>query len=99
MWINFTTESNAISTLIPGIRIHPMALDGVLKVPFWREFMLAHGIVSVAKETCDYLLSKKGCSILIMPGGARESLDARPWTLDLTLRKRLGFVRLALTHG
>ena len=34
-----------------------------------------------------------------MIGGAEEALDARPGTNDLTLQRRLGFVRLALEHG
>jgi 2-acylglycerol O-acyltransferase 2 len=30
---------------------------------------------------------------------AREALDARPKTADLTLEKRKGFIKVALTNG
>lgn len=36
---------------------------------------------------------------MVVPGGAREALDAHPGTNDLTLRCRRGFVRVALEHG
>jgi len=32
-------------------------------------------------------------------GGAAESLAARPGTADLTLRRRLGFIKIAIQHG
>ncbi|KDQ18795.1 hypothetical protein BOTBODRAFT_52049 [Botryobasidium botryosum FD-172 SS1] len=35
----------------------------------------------------------------IVVGGAAESLSAHPGTADLTLRKRLGFIKLAIQHG
>lgn len=35
----------------------------------------------------------------IVVGGAAESLSARPGTADLTLRRRLGFIKLAIREG
>jgi 1-acyl-sn-glycerol-3-phosphate acyltransferase len=46
----------------------------------------------------DYLL-RNGISVVVVVGGAHEALNARPATNDLTLARRLGFVRLALQHG
>ena len=40
-----------------------------------------------------------GRAITIVVGGAAESLDARPNTLRLVLRKRKGFVKLAVRTG
>ncbi|KAG0323748.1 diacylglycerol O-acyltransferase 1 [Podila horticola] len=61
---------------------------------------MAHGCCSVSKESCEYILnSGPGSSIAIVVGGAQESLAAKPGTLDLTLKKRLGFIKLALVNG
>ena len=47
----------------------------------------------------NFLQSGPGRAMVIVIGGAAESLDARPGTYDLTLRERKGFVKLALTTG
>ncbi|KAG8877932.1 diacylglycerol O-acyltransferase 1 [Tulasnella sp. 332] len=38
-------------------------------------------------------------AITIVIGGAAESLSARPGTADLTLKKRLGFIKIAIQQG
>lgn len=64
------------------------------------DYIMAHGCCSVSKESCEYILnSGPGSSIAIVVGGAQESLAAKPGTLDLTLKKRLGFIKLALVNG
>ncbi len=40
-----------------------------------------------------------GNSVLLVLGGAKESLDAHPGTFDLTLKDRKGFVKIALMTG
>ncbi|EIW75198.1 diacylglycerol-acyltransferase [Coniophora puteana RWD-64-598 SS2] len=47
----------------------------------------------------DRLPASAGEAITIVVGGAAESLSARPGTADLTLRKRLGFIKIAIQHG
>ena len=44
-------------------------------------------------------LVHSGKTVVLVPGGAAESLDSRPGTADLTLQRRLGFVRLAIESG
>ncbi|RXW18000.1 hypothetical protein EST38_g7860 [Candolleomyces aberdarensis] len=69
-------------------------------MPFYRDILLAMGICSVSKQSCSNILeSGPGAAITIVVGGAAESLSAHPGTADLTLRKRLGFIKLAITHG
>lgn len=41
----------------------------------------------------------KGSAIAIVVGGASESLAAHPGTADLTLRRRLGFIKIAIRNG
>ena len=64
------------------------------------------GLASVSRESCENLLSKGGSNregmgraITIVVGGARESLDAQPHSLRLVLKRRKGFVKLAIRTG
>jgi len=77
-----------------------LTLQSNFQIPFYRDYIMAHGCASVSKESCEYILkSGPGSSIVIVVGGAQESLAAKPGTLDLTLKKRLGFIKLALVNG
>ncbi|KAK6411882.1 diacylglycerol O-acyltransferase 1 [Oleoguttula sp. CCFEE 5521] len=64
------------------------------------------GLASVSRESCENILSKggpngegMGRAITIVVGGARESLDATPGALRLVLKRRKGFVKLAVRAG
>jgi hypothetical protein len=59
------------------------------------------GICDASKESCNYILEKgNGNSILLVLGGAKESLDAHPSNeYILTLKNRKGFVRIGLANG
>ena len=64
------------------------------------------GLRSVSRESCANLLNKGGANgegmgraITIVVGGASESLDAQPNSLRLVLRKRKGFIKLAIRTG
>lgn len=45
------------------------------------------------------VLQKPGRAVALAVGGAEESLLSRPRTLDLVLKKRQGFVRIAVQAG
>ena len=53
--------------------------------------------MEVWSVVCAY--SGKGQSIMIAIGGATESLYSAPGTMHLVLRRRTGFVRVALQTG
>ena len=64
------------------------------------------GLASVSRESCENLLTKGGAdgegmgrAITIVVGGARESLDALPGSLQLVLKRRKGFIKLAIRTG
>ncbi|KXN91105.1 Diacylglycerol O-acyltransferase 2B [Leucoagaricus sp. SymC.cos] len=98
--ITFATEATGFSEQFPGITPHLLTLTSNFKVPFYRELLMALGIYSVSKASCSNILkSGPGSSITIVIGGAAESLSAHPGTVNLTLRKRLGFIKVALQHG
>ena len=61
---------------------------------------MVHGVASVSKQACANILSKgPGEAITIVIGGAAESLSAHPGTADLTLKKRFGFIKMAIREG
>jgi 2-acylglycerol O-acyltransferase 2 len=62
--------------------------------------MMLHGVASVSKKSCANILAQgPGSAITIVVGGAAESLAAHPGTADLTLKKRYGFIKMAIRAG
>ncbi|TFK39677.1 diacylglycerol acyltransferase-domain-containing protein [Crucibulum laeve] len=98
--VTFATEATGFSQAFPGIRPHLLTLTSNFTIPFYRDILMAMGVCSVSKQSCSNILkSGPGSAITIVVGGAAESLSAHPGTADLTLRKRLGFIKLAIQHG
>ncbi|KAL1935554.1 hypothetical protein VTP01DRAFT_4694 [Rhizomucor pusillus] len=96
----FASEGNGFSRTFPGIKPSLLTLGTNFKIPFHREYILALGMCDVSKKSCKAVLkSGPGRSIAIVIGGAAESLNARPGVMDLTLKKRLGFVKIAVETG
>jgi len=102
----FCTEALGFSQLFPGITNTLLTLDSNFRIPIYRDYALALGLASVSRESCNNLLSKggpnnegMGRAITIVVGGARESLDAQPHLLKLVLKRRKGFVKLAIRNG
>lgn len=77
--------------------VNVLTLNVQFYVPIWREFCIALGCSSVSRENVESMLQNKE-DFLIVLGGARESLDAHPGCMTLTIRPRTGFFRLALKH-
>ncbi|KAK4500503.1 hypothetical protein PRZ48_008692 [Zasmidium cellare] len=102
----FATEALGFSQLFPGITNTLLTLDSNFRLPLYRDYALRMGLASVSRESCENILSKggpngegMGRAITIVVGGARESLDALPYTLRLVLKRRKGFVKLAIRTG
>ena len=62
---------------------------------------MAGGICDVSRESIEQITQKqgKGNAAVIVVGGAAESLDAHPGHYILTLRNRMGFIKMALKTG
>ncbi|KAI9759447.1 MAG: diacylglycerol O-acyltransferase 1 [Chaenotheca gracillima] len=102
----FATEALGFSQLFPGITNSLLTLDSNFRIPIYRNYALAMGLGSVSRESCENILSRggpngegMGRAITIVVGGARESLDAQPHSLRLVLKRRKGFVKLAIRTG
>ncbi|KAL0090677.1 diacylglycerol acyltransferase [Phycomyces blakesleeanus] len=94
---NFATEGTGFSKKFPGITPYLLTLSGNFRFPFFRDLALMLGLTSASRQSCERILSAgPGHSLVLVVGGATESLSARPGTNDLILRKRFGFVRLAI---
>lgn len=96
----FGTDGTRFSQHFPGITPYLMTLTTNFKMPLYRDLLMALGICSVSKKSCNYILEKgSGNAICIVIGGAAESLSAHPGTADLTLQNRVGFIKVAMQHG
>ncbi|XP_049644126.1 2-acylglycerol O-acyltransferase 3-like [Suncus etruscus] len=98
---NFSLGGPGVFKNFPGLRINIGTLVNLFKVPVFRDYLMALGLCPVSRQSLDFLLSSRpsGQAVIILIGGAHESLDAIPGVHRLTLRNRKGFVRLALRHG
>ncbi|KAG1442179.1 hypothetical protein G6F56_011176 [Rhizopus delemar] len=94
---NFATEATGFSELFPNIQLSLLTLHQNFRIPFYRDLIMALGLASVSRRSCKHLIST-GKSIVIVIGGAAESLNARPKENDLVLKKRLGFIRIGIQH-
>lgn len=96
---HFATATTGWDALFPGVTPHLLTLVANLKVPFFRELLLALRVVDASRETCAAVLDgPPGSSLAIVVGGAAEALEARPGTYVVNLHHR-GFVRVAAAAG
>ncbi|KAF2015756.1 DAGAT-domain-containing protein [Aaosphaeria arxii CBS 175.79] len=102
----FATEALGFGQLFPGITNTLLTLDSNFRLPLYREYALRMGLASVSRESIQNILSRGGTNgegmgraVTIVVGGAREALEARPGHLRLVLKRRKGFVKLAIQSG
>ncbi|XP_042334241.1 diacylglycerol O-acyltransferase 2-like isoform X2 [Sceloporus undulatus] len=98
---NFVTGSTGFAEKFPGIRPFLGTLAGNFRLPGFREYLMSGGLFPVSRRAIEHLLSRNGTgnAVAIVVGGAAESLACRPGVTALILRRRKGFVRMALQHG
>lgn len=98
--VNFATNATGFDRLFPGIDVRVLTLASNFKVPFFREFLIWLGINDASRESIATNLSRgNGASVVVVVGGAAESLKAEPGCNDLVLKDRKGFVKCALRSG
>ncbi|XP_053187454.1 2-acylglycerol O-acyltransferase 3b [Scomber japonicus] len=97
----FTTESCGFVEAFPGMRSCLAVLAGLFKIPLFRDYIMAAGLYPVSKPSLTHLLSKsgKGNAVVIVIGGAAESLASSPGVHTVVMKQRKGFVRIALEFG
>ncbi|KAM3601058.1 uncharacterized protein V6R79_006758 [Siganus canaliculatus] len=97
----FSTESCGFTDIFPGIRSTLAILAGLFRLPLFREYAMAAGLCPVSKASLSHLLSKngKGNAVVIIIGGAAESLASSPGVNTVLVKQRKGFVKVALEFG
>jgi len=101
---NFATEGTNISKVFPNIVFTMTTLAAQFIMPFYREFFMCSGSITASRKGISHVLRQStegGAAVVIIVGGAPESLDTHPnqEEIILILKPRKGFVRLALQNG
>ncbi|KAM9440423.1 diacylglycerol O-acyltransferase 2-like [Clarias gariepinus] len=97
----FSTEPGGFAQAFPGMRSSLAMLAGVFRMPFVREYSMLAGLLPVNKQSLEYILRQSGVgnAVVIIIGGAEESLASAPGVNTVVMKQRKGFVRLALENG
>lgn len=101
----FATDFLSCRQLFPGLDIRIVVLDQHFKIPFFRDYAYMSSAVSSNLESLNYQLSTKppapytGRITVLIIGGASEALECQPGTYRILVKKRKGFIKLALKHG
>lgn len=98
---NFGSNYSSFSKLFPGLKINAITINMQFFIPFTRELMLGLGGCSASRESLHYLLTDKTerRAVALVVGGAAEAFYCRPGPYRIILKKRKGFVRIALETG
>lgn len=88
-------SSQQFSTLFPNIKPHLLTLTTQFLIPFYRDYIMSLGVGLVTKNGIRSIL-KLGHSVIIVVGGAHESLLAKPGKNAIVLNRRKGFIKMAL---
>ncbi|XP_046918376.2 2-acylglycerol O-acyltransferase 2-A [Dermatophagoides farinae] len=98
---SLTTDGQQFSRLFPGLDSHMVTVSQQFWLPFYREILLALGYCSAKAQSIEYILKRKksnGQVVAIMIGGTREAIECSPQQLVMIVKKRRGFLRLALKN-
>ncbi|KAF5865552.1 hypothetical protein ETB97_003396 [Aspergillus alliaceus] len=102
----FAADTAGFSQLFPGITNTLLMKDGVFCQPLLREYLLSLGLSGVSRSSCIRHLTRgghdgrgMGRAITITVGGSREYNIARPGTMEVVIKIRKGFVRVAVETG
>lgn len=92
---------NGFNQLFSGLRVLIAGHRQFFAMPFMREVITIMGGTPVDKANLMKILTNQvgGQALVIFPGGAREGMYTQPKTMDLVLKSRKGFIKVALESG
>lgn len=95
------SSGRGFSALFPGIERRLITLPQNFVTPFLREYLLSMGCCDSSRNTFRQNLNAEGGgrAVVVVVGGAAESMLVKPGQIDLVLSKRTGFVREAILAG
>lgn len=101
----FGTEHLNCKKMFPGLDFRVVILEQHFKIPFFREYAYMGAGISSSQRSLIHQLSTKpeapftGRATILVIGGAWESLECKPGKYRILLKRRKGFVKIALKHG
>uniref|UniRef100_A0A0N5B1F8 Acyltransferase n=1 Tax=Syphacia muris TaxID=451379 RepID=A0A0N5B1F8_9BILA len=101
-FISLCTDAAGFDKFFPGIECTIATLKGMFWFPIRREqVLMMSSLIAVNKESIRYYLNQKpkGRALAVVVGGANEVLSASPYTYNICLANRKGFVREAIING
>ena len=100
MGVNCTLNTNCAGfrELFPGLRRWGVTLREVFYFFLVRDYILLAGFISADRQALEQKL-RQGDSIVLITGGAAEALYAQSGRFTLYLKRRQGFLKLALETG
>jgi len=81
-----------------GHKTHTLAATVLFRIPIVREMALWTGCVDARRSVAESMLRRKQ-SLLVLPGGQAEQIRTVYGREIVYLKKRKGFLKLAMTHG
>jgi hypothetical protein len=99
---------NAIASSFGGLRraypeftVKSAVLNLFFLQPISRELGLSMGMISCSIKSLNYELSRPegGHIVTLMPGGTTEAYNSQPGKYKFVVKKRKGFVKVALRNG
>jgi hypothetical protein len=92
-------DSRLSKALLNGVvRMRALVASFCFFLPLYREMLVGTGIVDASRYNARRVLDE-GLSLALVPGGATESLYARPGVHCAYIKRRKGFIKLALETG
>lgn len=85
----------------PNHKSQSANISAFYKIPFYRDVLLTIGAGNSSAEAISYALTRPegGRIVALIPGGAEESFYAWHDTYKIILKRRKGFVKIALKTG
>ncbi|KAJ2865880.1 diacylglycerol O-acyltransferase 1, partial [Coemansia asiatica] len=97
------TTGLGIESHFPGLVVRGVTMPATFSIPFFRDYALAMGCLSCDRDSIRAALSERRHklhqSLLVVVGGAQESMLAHEDSADLILLKRRGFISEAVRAG
>ena len=105
--VNFTFDEEQFDALFPTLSDRfILGASSCFLVPVFRELLISNRVRDCSRFNAKKWLSNGptkpsgvGSTICLVPGGAREGLYANPHEDWLDLRRKVGFLRLAVEHS
>lgn len=88
-----------VKEALPGIQLRCLAASMCFYIPIYRDILLAGGVCDASRYNARHLLHSGDVSVVLVPGGATEALYSGIGRNTVYLKRRLGFVRLAMQAG